>query len=71
MSSVGCVSVTLTLGPLTGVNRRDRTSTSSYSTGMLHTHADAGKSDNSDADSFLKATDSVTAELLAADVALV
>lgn len=41
-SRVGCVSATLTLGPLTGVNRLDSTSSSSYRTGTFHTHADAG-----------------------------
>lgn len=39
-SRVGCVSATLTLGPLTGLNRLDSTSSSSYSTGTFHTHAD-------------------------------
>lgn len=41
-SRVGCVSATLTLGPLTGVNRLDSTSSSSYRTGTFHTHADGG-----------------------------
>ncbi len=62
--------VTLTLGPFTGVNRSDRTSTSSYSTGMLHTHADAINGVNSDADLLLEVTVSVTTELLPADAEL-
>lgn len=41
-SRVGWESATLTLGPLTGVNRLDSTSSSSYRTGTFHTHADGG-----------------------------
>lgn len=68
---MGCAFVTLTLGPLTGVNRSDRTSTSSYSTGMFHTHADANNGVNDDADSLLKAGASITTEPLPAEVELV
>lgn len=67
---MGCVSVTLTLDPLTGVNRSDRTSTSSYSTGTFHTQAEANIGVNSDADSTLRAAMSIAGELLPAEVEL-
>ena len=68
---MGCASVTLTFGPLTGVNRSDRTSTSSYSTGMLHTQAEADSGVTGAADWLLRVAVSVTTELLPVDVELV
>lgn len=67
VSSVGCVFVTLTLAPPTGVNRSDRTSTSSYSTGMLHTHADPSNCDIHENDLLLKTPVSASTELLLDD----
>lgn len=62
--------MTLTLGPLTGVNRSDRTSSSSCSTGMFHTHADADSAVDSDADSLPEAAAAATGEALAAELEL-
>lgn len=68
-SRVGCMSVTLTLGPLTGLNRLDSTSSSSYSTGTFHTHADGGVSGG--AESSARADASVTAEAFTVEVEFV
>lgn len=59
--------VTLTLGPYAGVNRSDRTSSSSRSTGTFHTHAEAGDGGGgvgSDVDWLPKASPPVTTETL-------
>lgn len=72
-SRVGCVSATLTLGPLTGLNRLDSTSSSSYSTGTFHTHAD-GDIDvvvSGEAEPLARANASATAEEFTVEVEFV